>query len=345
VKCVGRPLLFSIIHRIQYASAMGHSNNSKDGYMKKPNGKKLSEREVQVQQVLQAIEKAPFKISEPVQWFDDRFYQIEMNNKQYMLPSVTTKLSAASKGDFLERRRGEIGNREADIRLGEAADRGSRIHHAIYIMMNGGAVVFVAPWNKAQAIAPEQLEAVKERYGENICYLPAQEEVVAVYRFREWMKIMRPLIIGGELKVFSLKHNYAGALDWALHIEAGFYSLGGRNQLQIDESGVYILDIKSGVEMDTHGMQLGAYTQGFEESYKMPVAGGIALYLNGKKPGGVEMINSRLTIRTGLEKEFQDFLHCSALWDRKHEKMIPYVFKFPPIITMEEDQPTKTKTK
>ena len=36
----------------------------------------------------------------------------------------------------------DIGNREADLRSKEAADRGSRVHHACQSLMEGGRVIF-----------------------------------------------------------------------------------------------------------------------------------------------------------------------------------------------------------
>jgi hypothetical protein len=302
-------------------------------------------KEKMLREMQETVAKASFKISEPVAWFDSRYYEVLLDKKVFMLPSVTTKLGAVSKGDFLERYRGEIGNREADSRLEEAGDRGSRIHHAIFtVLMNNGAAVFTPPWNKARMIDAETMEKLKETFGENIAYLPAQEEVVAVWRFREWMKKVSPLIIGGEMKVFSLKHRFAGALDWAFHISAGVYNFGGRsNGFVIEEDGIYVIDIKSGAEGDGHRMQVAAYAAAFEEDYKTPVAGGIIVYLNGKKAGGLETVSNRFIGKDGLKKEFDDFLHASALWDRKHTNDTPNIFTFPPVIVQDETQLPKTK--
>ena len=69
----------------------------------------------------------------PISWWDSRYYPcIAPDGSEIYLPSVTTILGAVSKGDFLEKWRGDIGNREADLRMNEAGDRGSRVHHACF---------------------------------------------------------------------------------------------------------------------------------------------------------------------------------------------------------------------
>ena len=80
-----------------------------------------------------------------IQWFDSRFYQIqyEENEKQIedYYASTTTKLGASPKL-WLAEWRGDIGNREANLRMNEAADRGKRIHNGWYILHNGGIVIY-----------------------------------------------------------------------------------------------------------------------------------------------------------------------------------------------------------
>ena len=76
-----------------------------------------------------------------VSYFDEHWYRFETNSGVIFLPSVTTKLGVVNKS-FLARWRGDIGNREADMRLFEGQERGSRLHRAFETFCKGGTVVF-----------------------------------------------------------------------------------------------------------------------------------------------------------------------------------------------------------
>jgi len=275
-------------------------------------------------------------IVKPITWFDQRFYAYNNGKEIIWLPSVTTKLGIVAKDEWLERRRGDLGNREYDLRLQEAADRGSRVHHACNILINGGAVAYINEWNKAQTIDEATITKLKRKYKNNLAILQSQEEQVAVWRFKQWIEKNKPKIIGYEIIVYSLQHNYAGTIDWLFRFDDN----------SVDKKGLWIVDLKTGIESDTHRMQLAAYTIAYEETYGEKISGSMIIYLNGKKAGGLEKVNEIVITREEIEKDFSDFLAVSKLWDRKYANLKPVVFEFPAIITMDNDnKPTKTNKK
>ena len=284
-----------------------------------------------------AKRKMILKIGEPILWFDQRYYPF-YNDKQQIerwLPSVTTKLGIISKGDFLDRRRGDIGNREADIRLQEAGDRGSRIHAACAIGMNGGAVAIDPPWNKAKAISEQDMKKLKKKYKGNIALLQSQEEMVAVWRFREWLKLFDKnlFVVGNEVRVCSILDNYAGSLDWIFRLKKGLYQISSKMSINIINDGLFILDLKSGMESDSHKMQVAAYVEGYEKTYQEKVDGGFIFYMNPKRAGGLEETKTVFMNHSDISRHYQDFLHVSVIWERNNAGQQPKIFEYPSVIT------------
>ena len=272
----------------------------------------------------------------PISWWDSRYYPcIAPDGSEIYLPSVTTILGAVSKGDFLEKWRGDIGNREADLRMNEAGDRGSRVHHACFNVVHGGCAVFYPPWNKDLPKADQEMIAeLEKKHKGMIAYLPTQEEVVAVWRFKEWWKTLSPLMIGGDLKVASFEYGYAGALDYAIYLKKGVYRPKPGFIIQAEVDGTYIVDVKSGMKSNSHRMQVAAYAKAYEELNQQEVAGGLIFYSNGKKAGGVETAETVFISKPQIKSEFDDFLSVLKIWQREHKNDAPVKFKFPSIITM-----------
>src|SRR6185503_8263046 len=98
-----------------------------------------------------------------IEYFDDHFYKIEHEGNTYYCPSVTTKLGVIDK-PFLAKWRGDIGNREADMRSYEAANKGKRIHWAWEVILKGGVCIYDA-WHHPTYSA-EQIAQLKQEYGE-----------------------------------------------------------------------------------------------------------------------------------------------------------------------------------
>ena len=74
------------------------------------------------------------------EWFSEHWYKINKNPVEYY-PSVTTKKSEKAQ-PFLAIWRGDIGNREADLRMNESSESGTRQHNAFWAIANGGVVIY-----------------------------------------------------------------------------------------------------------------------------------------------------------------------------------------------------------
>ena len=164
-----------------------------------------------------------------VEWFDQHWYKINYMNESDKevidyLPSVTTKLRVVAK-PFLAYWRGDIGNREADMRVFEASERGIRIHHAWYTMTTGGAVIYqpVQRPNYTQS----DIDNLTSEYAGNLAIVRYQDEMYDLFKLSKWLEIVKPKIIASELINYSLKNKDAGTADNLFFIEEGEYLING----------------------------------------------------------------------------------------------------------------------
>ena len=134
-----------------------------------------------------------------VEWFDSHFYKIsyELEGKELTeyFASTTTKLGIVSK-PFLAKWRGDIGNREADMRLFEAQERGVRIHHAWYTMTTGGAVVYQP--SQRPNYNDHEISELMDKYAANVAIIRYQDEMYDLYKLSKWLEIVKPKILLSE---------------------------------------------------------------------------------------------------------------------------------------------------
>lgn len=285
-----------------------------------------------------------FEPEKSVQWFDDRWYKVPTEEGGVTFyQSVTTTLGIMH-NHWLSRWRGDVGNREADRRMMEAADAGSRIHHACYIYANEGIVLLD---NKVHSrYSRAELQDYQDRYDGKVMILYDQAEHLQVLRFAQWLSVVQPKILGAEMTVFSHKYKIAGTLDYLMEIRGGIYPVNNGKDILIP-GGIYVLDLKSGrvVDQDRHPMQVAAYAACAEEpSIHNPIRdiriqGGIILYTQyssrryngGDDFGGVK---TDLQNRQKLDDDFADYMAAHRLWLRNNAHSKPKIFDMPYQITM-----------
>lgn len=268
---------------------------------------------------------------ETVEWFDNHFYKIVLPDGTIdYFPSVTTKLGIIAK-PFLARWRGDITNREADMRVFEAQEKGIRIHNAAYVLANNGAVLY-QPF-RAPNFQPGQIEAITKEYDGNVAILNYQEEYYDVLKVNQWLEIVKPEIIYSERNVCSYDYRDAGTLDYLFYIKDGEYPVNGAKPLYIPE-GFYVADLKTGnqVDGDAH-MQTAAYAKCLEETEGIYVDGTIILHTNAKKKSGIEGLATLLRSREQMEVDYEDYRHAARLWERKNANLKPKVFEMPTMLT------------
>lgn len=266
-----------------------------------------------------------------VTWFDDRFYKITlMDGSAEYIPSVTTKLNVVSK-PFLARWRGDIGNREADIRVSEAQEKGNRIHNAFSVYLLGGAVHYVSAFDGGITSSQLPLEFSEAK----LSILREQEEMFAVWKLDRWMKATKPAILASELIVFSLATKDAGTVDAVLEIPAGEYEVNGSKKLTIPK-GRYIVDLKTGNAVDDDAfLQTAAYAKCYEAMGLGVIEGTIILHTGSKVRSGIEGLATLLRTTDDLKTDYDDYRKISSIWERKNARIKPEIFEFPSIIKME----------
>lgn len=272
-----------------------------------------------------------------IEWFDDHFYKIKctslvngipIESSDYF-PSVTTKLQVISK-PFIARWRGDIGNREADLRMFEASERGVRIHHAWYTMTTGGIVIY-NPWQHPNYTEEEIQKLSSDNFG-NIAIVRYQDEMYDLYKLQRWLQIVKPKILGSELINYSVKNRDAGTLDNLFEIEEGKYLINGKEALFLP-GGVYVVDLKSGNNVDDDAfMQTGDYAFNVQEMGIASPVGTLILHTGAKTRTGIEGLSTLYRSKEQMEQDYQDYRLAAALWERKNGNMKPKVFEFPTLL-------------
>ena len=268
-----------------------------------------------------------------IQWFDSHWYKIqyEQNGKQIedYFASTTTKLNAAPKL-WLAEWRGDIGNREASLRVNEAGDRGKRIHNAWYILHNGGVVIYDPI--EYSVYSDEEISKLKKDNPDNYSIIRYQDEMWAVYKLQEFFKIIQPTVLGYEQILHSLKYQEAGTVDNIYKIKAGEYEVNGAKPLFI-EGGIYIIDVKSGKVVGKEAyMQMADYAMMYEEMGGSKITGSIILHTEAKTRSGIVGLSATLRTREQIEDDFISFRKVAAVWEDYNKTASPKIFDFPSMI-------------
>ncbi len=266
-----------------------------------------------------------------IQWFDDHFYRIDFgDNNVLYYPSVTTKLQAEAK-PFLARWRGDIGNREADRRMAEAADRGSRIHYGWYLMTTGGTVLY-NPYLRPNFSKEQIAEIESETNG--ILILGNQDEMYDIYKLEQWHKIVKPKVEASELIVYSSDHDEAGQLDKLMFIKEGKYKVNGAKEIHIPE-GLYVVDLKTGKSMPENAfMQIAAYASCFVEMSKQKVVGGMVIHTGAKTKNGIGGLATYVKGMDELKEDYENYRAVATVWERLFSNKKPKIFSFPALIKL-----------
>lgn len=259
-----------------------------------------------------------------VQYFDDHFYKVGEN----YIASVTTKLSVESK-PFLARWRGDVGNREADMRMHDASQRGKRIHYAWWVYITGGTVVY-NPWENPTYSE----EDIKKLKSEGILFvLNSQDEMLQLWKLQRFFELVNPQIRHAELIVYSVEKDIAGTLDNAFLIEKGKYDVSGKNQLVIPKTGVYIADLKTGNSFEeSMWNQIAPYSKCYEEMGYGKTEGGLILHTGAKSKSGISGLSVPLRTAEELDHDFIIYQKIADIWKERNPGYGPDIFSFPSLI-------------
>lgn len=274
---------------------------------------------------------------ELTEWEDEHWYRvfdIATGEEIGFLPSVTTKLSIIDK-PFLRRWYADLGWKEATARMHDAQERGSRVHHAIETLNNGGVVVYNKPaWKGAPKFTEAQIQEIADDHDQRIAVLQNQREQIQVDRYDQFLSITNAKLVYAEQKLFSLGLQAAGTSDIALNIPAGSYMIAGSKPVKLP-AGIYICDIKTGsVGHDEHQFQIGAYAYMFEEMTGIRAVGGLILYTDVPTiKNGIPEFKAEHFNRGELDEGLHGYRMAAALWDWKNKDRGPKIKQFRNIIS------------
>jgi len=307
-------------------------------------------------------------------WFDDRFYillkdEIEKaysegatihpkikdalinGAPEVWLPSSTTILGAAPK-PWLADWKGRIGNEEAEKKLNEGGEKGSRVHDAIQVWTSDGMVIYNNP--KKPLFTPEELFEITKDKVEYVDYivLREQQEHLECWRLQQWFKEVNPTIISTEFTCVSLENMYAGRGDLLCQIKTGIYNINGSKPLTLP-GGIYVVDYKTGKTFDkpNYYRQIGSYSNAIEENGQYEITGGLIIHTNDNKIRGgiIEGLKTYYASKEDLSKSFEEFLKVKAVYDIDLDYQ-PKVIELPAIlcknpITKSAEATSKEQTK
>lgn len=272
-----------------------------------------------------------------LEYFDDRFYTMEDPDTGQVdyYPSSTTVLSVWPSPQ-LRKWREQVGPEEADRRMRTAGERGTNVHHACYVGMRGGIVIY-NPYRKDASgqMVPlvwtdEQVEYFRKESGNMLAIVRDQDEMVLVQRFRELKKRIDPALLAAEMTVWNNEHRYAGTLDAIWRTDQPVTVQKTRIP-----AGRWIVDYKTGGKWGTHPMQLSSYEAALTERHgDRRYDGALVVYLNAQTRTDIPGVKVEVLGRDELDAAYQDFLLARKLWERQDASYIrPKVGEFNTILT------------
>lgn len=265
-----------------------------------------------------------------VEFFNEHWYKVTIDGQVRFLASVTTKLGVIDK-PHLARWRGDLGNREADLRMYDAASRGTRIHWAYATALKGGAVVY-DPWQRP-VYTDEGIATLKAEH-KDLAILRTQEEMWTISRLAEQFNRLHPQVLGVEETVWDVTANDAGTVDSVFKVEEGDYSISGRTPVHLG-SGIYINDLKTGKFVDDNvWMQLAPYMVMWEKKHGLEAAGAIVTHTGSDIKTGIPGLRTLVRRRDQLLQDYEDYRHAARLWERQHANAQPATYEFPSVITL-----------
>lgn len=286
-----------------------------------------------------------------VEYFDDRFYKVTVPKDDKRLatapehwitrheeeadiycPSVTTVIGHSKPNDFLVRWRGDVGNREADRRMSEAAEKGSIIHDCCQKFCEGWTIVYQNPHTQFPPNAI--IDQLKKQYDDKVYVTSRQDIQIQVARFERLLDILQPEILGIEHNLYYIGDIcYGGTIDYIWKLKGGEYSITKKTP-EVIEGGVYVVDLKSGnAAGDFNFIQTAPYMKAYTAETGTKLKGSIILHTNSSNKTGIEGV--KLYIKTGQELKpyYEQFTNYYKVFVSDYRELKPVIFDIPAIIS------------
>lgn len=246
---------------------------------------------------------------------DERWYIKTMpDGTQKYVPSVTWVSSHYPKGIAFFKWLADKGWDEAEMIKSAAGDKGSKIHLAVGMLLEGKEVFMESKVLNPSTGVEEDLTL---------------EEYEAVMSFVAWHKEVKPVFIAKELVVFNDEYNYAGTIDY----------------LCVIDQFLYLIDFKTGQAVyPSYEIQVSSYKQAL---YKPDPAGltwlDIPGYTGVFRPDQVRLGILQLGYRrtktrfkfTPVEDKFDLFLSVYQIWENETKGVEPFKRDYPVSLKLE----------
>ena len=269
-----------------------------------------------------------------IEWFDDHFYKIRYVNEAKVeledyIPSVTTKLGALSK-PWLAKWRGDVGNREANLRTESASERGTRIHYAWATFITGGAVIY-NPF-KNPPYTPEEILEIKKKH-ENNWTLTNQGEMWDFLKLKKLVEVLKPNPVASETILYDIEHRDAGTSDNIFDIEAGSYLINGATPLKLPK-GRYVCDLKTGASIGDGDLQTACYAKMAQKSGYGTIKGTLIFHTQSGNRKGIEGLGVSYQDEKQIDQKYQDYRDIAKVWERQFGHKKPIIRQIPGLVTL-----------
>ncbi|MCP4567181.1 MAG: hypothetical protein GY841_06345, partial [FCB group bacterium] len=185
-----------------------------------------------------------------------------------------------------------------------------------------------------------------ESYGYKLHEFKSQEEWLKVWRFSEWVKLVRPVNFASEVVVWDMVNRVAGSLDYLWYIKGGEYKVNGAKPIEIKE-GFYVVDLKTGKVLDDDAnVQVSKYREMlnilldtgqlvFTHNGKTVsrVDGGIILHVNSSTRTGIQGVSTKVLENCNGDAHYFNN-HLLPVWQRRNKDKQPKIFSMPTSIQL-----------
>jgi hypothetical protein len=239
---------------------------------------------------------------------DERFYARRVNEDSMwdFVPSVTWISDFYPKGVGFYKWLASKGWSEAEAIKAAAGDKGSKVHQAIGVLIQGGTVEMEDAFENPRTLDQEPLT-------------PAEYE--CLMSFRDWFAEVRPEVIDVEYTVWNERYRYAGTVDL-------------KCRLNIDDyKRVWIIDFKtsSDVWMPME-LQVSAYKHGDTSE---PKPHKLAILQVGYRR------NKKKWKFTPIADQFSLFLAARKIWEKEAGSQRPLQRDYPMSLSLTPYLPVK----
>jgi hypothetical protein len=207
------------------------------------------------------------------------------------VPAVTWIADHYPKGREFYQWLAKKGWSEAEEIKASQGDKGSKIHQAISVLLNGGTVTMEDAFENPRTLEPEEITA---------------EEYAALMSFCEWFQEAKPEVIANEYTVWNEHYRYAGTVDLRCKIDGATWLVDFTISSQIWPS---------------KRIQLAAYRRADSSLPKKTKLGVLQL--------GYRYNKNKKYKFTPIPDEFDLFLAVRKIWASECEDLKPLQREYP----------------